>query len=141
MDGYAMRGADLPDDRIQSFEIVGTAMAGASFEGDCQTGQCVRIMTGAIMPEGTDTVVMQEQSERIDDTTVRIGSGHKLGQNVRQAGEDIALGTTVFNPGRKITAADLGILASFGFAEVAVKRKIRVAFFSTGDELRSVGET
>lgn len=140
MDGYALRGTDLPDDSIQHFEVVGTAMAGARFDGDCQAGQCVRIMTGAIMPDGTDTVVMQEQSERIDEATVRIGSGHKPGQNVRQAGEDIALGTTVFNPGRKITAADLGILASFGLAEVAVRRKVRVAFFSTGDELRSVGE-
>lgn len=140
MDGYALRGADLPDDSINNFDIVGTAMAGARFEGQCQVGQCVRIMTGAVMPEGTDTVVMQEQSERIDEVMVRIGSGHKLGQNVRQAGEDIALGATVFEAGHKISAADLGILSSFGLAEIAVQRKIRVAFFSTGDELRSVGE-
>lgn len=140
MDGYALRGADLPDDSINNFDIVGTAMAGARFEGVCQVGQCVRIMTGAVMPEGTDTVVMQEQSERIDEVMVRIGSGHKLGQNVRQAGEDIALGATVFEAGHKISAADLGILSSFGLAEIAVQRKIRVAFFSTGDELRSVGE-
>ena len=140
MDGYALRGADLPGDSIKAFEVVATAMAGARYEGVCQAGQCVRIMTGAVMPEGTDTVVMQEQSERINEATVRIGSGHKPGQNVRQAGEDIALGATVFETGHKIGAADLGILASFGLAEIAVQRNIRVAFFSTGDELRSVGE-
>ena len=97
-------------------------------------------MTGAIMPEGTDSIVMQEQSERIDETTVKIGTGHRKGQNVRYAGEDIAAGAEVFCAGRRISPADLGVLASFGFAELSVKRKVRVAFFSTGDELRSVGE-
>lgn len=140
MDGYAVKGADLPMDDTVSLSIVGRAMAGAGYTGGCETGECVRIMTGAIMPLGTDSVVMQEQSELMDEATVKIGSGHRQGQNVRYAGEDIAAGTEVFIVGRRITAADLGVIASFGFAEVAVKRKVRVAFFSTGDELRSVGE-
>jgi len=141
MDGYALKGADLPDNDVVSLRILGRAMAGAAFPGTCESGECVRIMTGAIMPAGTDSVVMQEQSELLDDTTVKIGSGHRQGQNVRYAGEDIATGSEVFKAGRRIKAADLGVIASFGFAEISVKRKVRVAFFSTGDELRSAGET
>jgi len=140
MDGYALKGADLPQDSTVSLSIVGKAMAGLPYSGRCEAGECIRIMTGAIMPEGTDSVVMQEQSELVDESMVKIGSGHREGQNVRYAGEDIATGAEVFAAGRRITPADLGVLASFGFAEVAVKRKVRVAFFSTGDELRSVGE-
>ena len=140
MDGYALKGSDLPEDETVTLKIIGTAMAGAPFNGSCERGECVRIMTGAIMPEGTDSIVMQEQSERLDDTSVKIGTGHRKGQNVRYAGEDIAAGAEVFSSGRRISPADLGVLASFGFAEVSVKRRVRVAFFSTGDELRSVGE-
>lgn len=140
MDGYAVVGANLPEGSIENYRVIGRAMAGVAFEGECGTGECVRIMTGAMMPAGTDTVVMQEQVEVIDEESVRIGAGHRTGQNVRQAGEDIAKGEPVFEAGHKISAADLGILASFGIAELAVKRRLRVAFFSTGDELRSVGE-
>lgn len=144
MDGYALSGASLPKDSIQSFKVVGKAMAGVAFEGRCQAGECVRIMTGAMMPQGTDTVVMQEQAEAIvggtDSNCVKIGAGHRSGQNVRQAGEDIAKGNLVFEVGHKVSAADLGILASFGIAELSVKSRLRVAFFSTGDELRSLGE-
>ncbi|MGB1310556.1 MAG: gephyrin-like molybdotransferase Glp [Leucothrix sp.] len=140
MDGYALNGEDLPEDTT-SLTIIGKAMAGQPFIGQCQRGECVRIMTGAIMPAGTDSVVMQEQSLLIDESTVKIGSGHRSGQNVRHAGEDIEKGAEVFGSGRRINAADLGVLASFGFAEIAVKRKVRVAFFSTGDELRSVGQS
>ena len=140
MDGYALKGADLPDDAIKSFRIIGKSMAGKAYTGECGPGECVRIMTGAMMPAGTDTVVMQEQSELVDGSAVRIGTGHRQGQNVRYAGEDITKGAQVFGAGRRINAADLGVLASFGFAEVAVQRKVRVAFFSTGDELRSVGQ-
>jgi molybdopterin molybdotransferase len=96
-------------------------------------------MTGAPMPEGADTVVMQEQV-RVDGGRVRVGGGHRPGQNVRHAGEDIARGEPVLAPGRVLTAADLGLLASLGMAEIAVRRRPRVAFFSTGDELRSVGQ-
>jgi molybdopterin molybdotransferase len=96
-------------------------------------------MTGGMMPEGADTVVMQEHVER-DGDTVRIGSGHKPGQNVRSAGEDLATGQPVLAAGKRLTAADIGVLASIGLGEVSVFRRLKVAFFSTGDELRAVGE-
>ncbi len=140
MDGYALAGTELPGDSVRDYEIVGTAFAGKPFTGSCAAGQCVRIMTGAIMPVGTDTVVMQEQTETLAENQVRIGSGHKTGQNVRHAGEDIQRGQTVLSRGRRVTAADMGLLASLGIAESKVFRKPRVAFFSTGDELRSLGE-
>ncbi len=141
MDGFALAGGDLPAEEHRDFTLIGTAVAGAPFERPCGEGKCIRIMTGAPMPAGTDTVVMQEQTQLIDPQRVRIGSGHRCGQNVRQAGEDIARGSVVLNPGRRLIPADLGILASLGFAEVSVRRRPRVAFFSTGDELRSIGET
>ena len=96
-------------------------------------------MTGGMMPAGADTVVMQEQVER-DGDTVKIGSGHRPGQNVRAAGEDLAAGQPVFTAGKRLTSADIGVLASLGLADVEVYRRLKVAFFSTGDELRAVGE-
>jgi len=139
MDGFALSGEDLPAESID-LALIGTAYAGTPFDGRCGRGECVRIMTGAPMPPGTDTVVMQEQTLTIGDDRVRIGKGHRAGQNVRQAGEDVARGDVVLEPGRRLTAADLGILASLGFGEISVVRRPRVAFFSTGDELRGVGE-
>jgi molybdopterin molybdotransferase len=140
MDGFALAGSDLPREEHRDFKLIGTAVAGAPFDQACAEGECIRIMTGAPMPAGTDTVVMQEQTTLIDESRVRISQGHRPGQNVRQAGEDIARGSAVLNPGRRLTPADLGILASLGFGEVSVRRRPRVAFFSTGDELRSIGE-
>jgi molybdopterin molybdotransferase len=140
MDGYALASTDLPTDRTQEYRIIGTALAGQPFDGICHAGECVRIMTGAIMPDGTDCVVMQEHSELLTDLRIRLGTGHRPGQNVRQAGEDIAIGQSVLQRGRRITAADLGLMASLGIAETRVYRAPRVAFFSTGDELRSIGE-
>ncbi len=139
MDGFALAGEDLPRESIDLKQI-GTVYAGAPFDGRCARGECVGIMTGAPMPEGTDTVVMQEQAQVIDGERVRIGPGHRVGQNVRHAGEDVAKGSRVLEPGRRLTPADLGILASLGFGEISVRRRPRVAFFSTGDELRGVGE-
>jgi len=141
MDGYAIAGSDLPDKDVKSYRIIGTAFAGTPFTEACNAGEVVRIMTGAVIPEGCDTVVMQEHVEAVDNTTVKIGEGHQKGQNVRQAGEDIAKGSVVITKGWRITPADLGILASLGIGEMKIYRRPRVAFFSTGDELRSVGET
>ncbi|MES9969045.1 MAG: gephyrin-like molybdotransferase Glp [Candidatus Thiodiazotropha sp.] len=140
MDGYAMAGGDLPQREQRDFQLIGTAVAGTPFDQTCGEGECVRIMTGAPMPVGTDTVVMQEQARLVNESQVRITAGHHPGQNVRLAGEDIAQGSVVLKPGRRLTPADLGILASLGFAEVSIRRRPRVAFFSTGDELRSIGE-
>lgn len=139
MDGFALAAADLPESSID-LKLIGTVYAGAPFKGCCGPGECVGIMTGAPMPGGTDTVVMQEQAQLIGKERVRIGPGHRPGQNVRQLGEDIAKGARVLEAGRRLTPADLGILASLGCGEVSVRRRPRVAFFSTGDELRGVGE-
>jgi len=140
MDGYALNSADLPTTSPREYHVTGTAYAGTPFIHECQSGQCVRIMTGAPIPAGTDTVVMQEQVELLDNNRIRIGIGHRAGQNVRQAGEDIAAGSIVLSAGRRLSPADLGVLASLGIGEVPVRRCPRVAFFSTGDELRSIGE-
>ncbi len=141
MDGIALSCKDLPASGSHTLRLIGTAYAGVPFKGECQTGECVRIMTGAPMPRGTDTVVMQEHMQIIDDHNVRIGSTHRAGQNVRQAGEDIHKAAEVIQAGRCITPADLAVLASLGIAEITVRRRPRVAFFSTGDELRSIGES
>jgi molybdopterin molybdotransferase len=140
MDGYALAGTDLPSQGVRDYTVIATVLAGQTLADRCAAGQCVRIMTGAPMPPGTDTVVMQEQVDLLDDQRVRIDARHRAGQNVRQAGEDIARGSHVFQAGRLLTAADLGVLASLGFGELQVRRRPRVAFFSTGDELRSIGE-
>lgn len=139
MDGYALRGTDLAQDGVNVLRCVGTALAGAPFPGRAGPRECVRIMTGAPLPAGTDTVVMQEQATREGDR-VRVAGRHHRGENVRQAGEDLSQGETVLQTGRRLTAADLGMLASLGRAELSVFRRPRVAFFSTGDELRSIGE-
>lgn len=139
MDGFALRGSDLPGEGTVDLELTGEALAGHPFQGSVSPGNCVKIMTGAPMPADTDTVVMQEQAQEREGR-VLIDSRHRPGQNVRQAGEDIAAGDAVFELGRTLTPADLGLLASLGIPEVAVLRRPRVAFFSTGDELRSVGQ-
>lgn len=140
MDGYALASDDLPVDNTREYRVIGTAFAGKPFNRICHSGECVRIMTGAVMPDGTDCVVMQEHSELLTDIRVKLGTGHQPGQNVRQAGEDIATGQSVLHKGRRITPADMGLMASLGIAETRVYRAPRVAFFSTGDELRSIGE-
>jgi len=139
MDGYAIRGIDLAANGKVELKIIGTAFAGNPYQGQVGPGECIRIMTGAQVPEGADTVIMQEHVERHDDTLI-VGAGHCTGQNVRHTGEDIAKGDVVLEPGSLLRAAELGLLASLGIASVSVKRRLKVAFFSTGDELRPVGE-
>jgi len=139
MDGYALSGAELSAAGETRLEVVGTSAAGRPFAGAVGAGQCVRIMTGAPMPAATDTVVMQENVTRDGDTAI-IRAGQKPGQHVRQAGEDIAAGNVALHAGTLLLPAQIGILASIGVGEVSVRRRPRVAFFSTGDELRSVGQ-
>jgi molybdopterin molybdotransferase len=139
MDGYALAAADLPASGQRELRVIGSVFAGQPFRGSLSRGECLRIMTGGMMAEGTDTVVKQEDVERRGDCVI-VGPGHRAGQNVRQAGEDMASGQTVLQGGRLLCPADIGLLASLGIAEVRVSRRVRVAFFSTGDELRSVGE-
>lgn len=140
MDGYALRGADLQANTDTVLRVAGTGFAGQNFSGEVPAGHCVRIMTGAVMPDGLDTVVPQEftQSEGL---SVRIPANIvRSGDNRRLKGEDLAHGSSALRAGRLLRPADLGLLASLGQAEVPVFRKLRVAFFSTGDELRSIGE-
>jgi molybdopterin molybdotransferase len=138
MDGWAVRGADLAADGETVLTEVGTAFAGRAFHGSVGAGQCVRIMTGAVMPGGCDTVVIQE-IVRADGARITVPAGQRTGQNRRFAGEDLAAGRAALGVGHLVRPADLGLIASLGFAEVTVKRRLRVAFFSTGDELASVG--
>lgn len=137
MDGYAVRAADLGEDGAVLAQV-GTAFAGKSWAGSLGAGECVRIMTGAVMPQGADTVVVQEVCET-DGERITIPGGQKAGQNVRYAGEDLKAGVPVLRPGQPLRPAELGLIASLGIGEVAVKRRLRVAFFSTGDELASIG--
>ncbi len=139
VDGYALASDDLPSAGEKEFRVVGTAWAGRPFAGRVGHGECVRIMTGAPMPVGTDTAVMQELVRQRDDT-VAIRSGQSARENVRAAGEDLAQGQLALPAGKRLAPAELGLLASLGLSEVPVFRKLRVAFFSTGDELRSIGE-
>jgi molybdopterin molybdotransferase len=136
MDGYAVRYPDVKEET--TLRQVGTAFAGKPFQGTVGAGECVRVMTGAVMPQGADTVVVQEVC-RADQDRISIPAGQKAGQNVRAAGEDLKAGVAVLHPGHPVRAADLGLIASLGIADVKVMRRLRVAFFSTGDELVSIG--
>ena len=141
MDGYALRAADLSPNADTVMRNAGTGFAGQQFVGEVAAGQCVRIMTGAVMPAGLDTVVPQE-FVTVDGDRVTLPCGVvRAGDNRRLAGEDLARGDAALAAGRVLRPADLGLLASLGQAEVPVFRRLRVAFFSTGNELRSVGET
>jgi len=138
MDGWAVRSADLSQSQEVLLKEIGSAFAGKVFGGKIQAGQCVRIMTGAVMPQGADSVVVQEVC-RADGDRIAIPAGQKAGQNVRAAGEDLKAGVAVLHPGQPVRAAELGLMASLGIGEVKVRRRLRVAFFSTGDELVSIG--
>ncbi|MDD9823535.1 MAG: molybdopterin molybdotransferase MoeA, partial [Gammaproteobacteria bacterium] len=141
MDGYALAARDLPARGGKKFRVVGVSMAGKPYQnggGKLGPGQCVRIMTGAVMPAGADSVVAQERVAR-DGDHITVQGGESPRGNVRQAGEDFAAGAVAITAGRRLAAAHLGLAASLGFAELRVFRRPRVAFFSTGDELRALG--
>jgi len=140
MDGYALRGSELAASGDTVLTVAGTGFAGAQFDGSVAPGQCVRIMTGAVMPAGLDTVVPQEFTRVEGDRVIVPAGAVRRGDNRRCAGEDLAKGEAALKAGRVLRPADLGLLASLGQAEVPVLRRLRVAFFSTGDELRSIGE-
>jgi molybdopterin molybdotransferase len=138
MDGYAVRFADLRPDAESTLKIIGTSFAGKPFQGSAGAGHAVRIMTGGVMPTGYDTVIMQERATAADGR-VSFPAGQQKGQNVRYAGADIQAGQVVFPAGQIVRPAELGMIASLGIGEVSVYRKLRVAFFSTGDELVPIG--
>jgi len=138
MDGWAVRGADLKAGSESTLAEIGVAFAGKPFAGKVGAGQCVRIMTGGVVPEGADTVVMQERA-KAEGKAITFAPGQKTGQNVREAGEDLQAGAVALRRGRIVRPAELGLVASLGIGEVAVNRRLRVAFFSTGDELKGIG--
>jgi molybdopterin molybdotransferase len=138
MDGYAIRFSDLAASGPTVLREAGKAFAGRPFAGSVPQGACVRIMTGAVMPERTDTIVIQE-AVKVDGEHITIPEGQERGQNRRLAGEDLGRGKSVLLRGDVVRPAQLGLIASLGVAEVSVYRRLRVAFFSTGDELVSVG--
>ena len=140
MDGWAVRFADLNSGAETELKRVGESFAGKPYSGAIGERETVRIFTGGILPAGSDSVVMQERATEIaGGVRVSAGALSKAGQNRRFAGEDLKLGQVVFQVGQPIRPAELGMLASLGISEVSVFRKLRVAFFSTGDELKSVG--
>jgi molybdopterin molybdotransferase len=139
MDGYALSAGELPASGTASLEIAGTSWAGRPYAGAVGRGQCVRIMTGAMLPDGTDTVVMQEHV-RLEGTRAVIEAGHRAGQHVRPPGEDIRRGELALATGTQLRPAHLGLLASLGVSRAQVLRRPRVAILSTGDELRTAGE-
>ncbi|MEX3002363.1 molybdopterin molybdotransferase MoeA [Serratia fonticola] len=137
MDGYAVRLSDLNGN--SPLPVAGKAFAGAPFTDTWPANTCVRIMTGAPIPAGADAVIMQEQAE-VTEAGVRFNAPVTAGQNIRLAGEDILRGASVLPAGITLGAAQLPLLASLGVADVQVMRKLKVAVFSTGDELQPVGQ-
>jgi len=138
MDGWTMRVEDLDDNPAKALTEVGTSFAGKPFVGEVGPGECVRIFTGGVVPEGCNAVVMQEKAN-VDGKAITFGPGVKRAQNVRYAGEDLKQGAVALAKGRVIRPAELGLLASLGIGDVSVYRPLRVVFFSTGDELVSIG--
>ena len=138
MDGYAVRFADLKTDAETTLKIIGASFAGKPFQGTLEAGQAVRIMTGAVIPAGADSVVQQERA-KASAVQVSVMPLPKKGTNTRSAGEDLRAGEAALKRGQPIRPAEIGMMASLGIGEVAVYRKLRVAFFSTGDELVAVG--
>lgn len=140
MDGYAFRGDLLQAGTELTLEIAGTAFAGKAWSGAMNAGQCLKIMTGAVMPSGLDTVVPQELVQLAGNRITIPADALRRGDNRRFRGEDLALGKPALLAGSRVGPAALGLLASLGLARVTVQRKLRVAFFSTGDEILSLGE-
>ncbi|UTZ37414.1 bifunctional molybdopterin-guanine dinucleotide biosynthesis adaptor protein MobB/molybdopterin molybdotransferase MoeA [Vibrio campbellii] len=136
MDGYAIRGDDI---ERESYQVVAEVMAGHAYDQPLEVGQAVKIMTGAPTPINGDTVVMREQASQDGDTVMFNGASIKIGQNVRQAGEDLAIGSDVFTAGTRLASPEMGMIASLGFGEANVFRKLKVAVFSTGDEVQAPG--
>lgn len=139
MDGYAVRFADLRADGETALTVVGSSFAGKPFAGEAGAGQAVRIMTGAVIPAGADTVIQQEKA-RVEGKQVSVSPVASTGTNVRNAGEDLRKGQPALRRGQLLRAAEIGVLASLGIGEVSVYRRLRVAFFSTGDELIPIGQ-
>ena len=140
MDGYAFDGAQLVSDTALTLTVVGTAMAGKAWQGTVCAGECLRVMTGAVMPAGLDTVLPQELASLSGEQITVSANALRRGDNRRLLGEDLLAGGTALQRGEPLTPAALGLIASLGIANVPVMRRLRVAYFSTGNEILSLGE-
>ncbi len=141
MDGYAVAGSDLPPAGEQArLQVIGNVLAGHPWQGDIAPGECLQIMTGAVVPDGLDTIILREICQR-DGDYVSFPAGTRPGENRRLAGEDLCRGSAAVNRGCRLGAAELGLIASLGQAEVRVRPRLRVTCFSTGDEIRNPGES
>ena len=139
MDGYAFYSTDIIPGQLFTLSLVGTSWAGRPFQGQLHAGQCIRIFTGAVVPPAADSVIMQEQVQA-DGHNIHFPAHTASGKNIREIGEDIKQGGLLCAHPKKLTAIDLGLLASAGIAELSVKRPVKIAFFSTGDELTALGQ-
>jgi molybdopterin molybdotransferase len=141
MDGYAFAGSALINQTTLTLKVVGTALAGAPAAISVKAGECLRIMTGAVMPAGLDTVVPHEQCQADGDHITLVTTHLRAGANRRLRGEDLRAGAPALHAGRRLRAADIGLVASMGLASIQVFKPLRVALFSTGDELMAPGQT
>jgi molybdopterin molybdotransferase len=141
MDGYAFNGTQLHPDQILHLNIAGEALAGHPYQQQVGLGTCIKIMTGAVMPDSCDTVVPQEFVSLTSNQIQIPANKIKQGNNCRLRGEDLRNGSCAITKGKLIGPAELGLLASLGIAKISVQRRLKVAYFSTGDEVRSLGET
>lgn len=139
MDGYAFCSKDIISNQAFSLKEIGTSWAGRPFSGPVEKGQCVRIFTGAVVPDFADSVIAQEQVTRQGDT-ITLPADTAKGKNIRAAGSDVKQAEVLISPPKKLTAPDLGLIASAGISQIKVKRRLNIGFFSTGDELSSLGE-
>ena len=137
MDGYAFSCKDTNTNT--PLKIIGHSLAGHPFNGVVNSGECVRIMTGAVIPEGTDTVVMQENTNS-HQKNISLLLTPKQGDNIRKAGSDIAINSLVFDQGKRITPIDIGLLASLGINRINVFTRLTIAVLSTGDELKALDQ-
>ncbi|MFA6162610.1 MAG: molybdopterin molybdotransferase MoeA [Methylobacter sp.] len=139
MDGYAFASRDMTQKQAFALSMVGTSWAGRPFQGQLKPGQCIRIFTGAVVPPEADSVIMQEHVQ-VHEQRIQFSADTKAHQNIREVGEDIKQGGLLCSHPKLLTAVDLGLLASAGIGNVTVRRPIKIAFFSTGDELTSLGQ-
>ncbi|WP_117234156.1 molybdopterin molybdotransferase MoeA [Vibrio maerlii] len=139
MDGYALRLTDLEQSNVMP--LAGKSFAGQPFEGEWPQGTCIRIMTGAKIPDGCDAVIMQENTEVTDSGIVFNQTDVKPQNNIRPTGDDIRQGDVVLEKGARLSPRDIPMIASLGISHIEVIRKPKVAFFSTGDELKKLGES
>ncbi len=139
MDGYAFASRDITEGQEFTLTLAGISWAGRPFEGKLQPGQCVRIFTGAVVPEQVDSVIMQEHVQ-VDGQTIHFPADTQARQNVRKIGEDVKQGDCLIAESKQLTAVDLGLLASAGIEQVTAKCRLKIAYFSTGDELTALGK-